>query len=312
MSRFVDRLISPLVPISFGAAGLAARRPEFAPLPWMNGKHVVVTGANSGIGRATCELLAARGARVTMVCRDRQRAEVARAMVVAVAPIPGLIDVELCDVANLDDVAALTSRLFDPVDVLVHNAGVLPDHRIDTPDGLELTWATHVAGPHLLTRLTQRRMSPGGRVIWVSSGGMYMVPLLAPATVPSPYDGVRAYALTKRAQVVLAELWAEFFPGGAQSVSMHPGWADTDSVKRSLPRFHRITKSLLRDPAGGADTINWLASEPSDHVHNGGFYFDRQLRATHLLPWQHDNRERREALWTWCEQLSAQYFQQHP
>jgi len=95
----------------------------------------------------------------------------------------------------------------------VHNAGVLPGERVETDDGLELTFATNVVGPFLLTRLLRSNLekSPDGRVIWVSSGGMYTrrLNLEDPNWTERGYDGVIAYAETKRAQVVLSELWAE-------------------------------------------------------------------------------------------------------
>jgi NAD(P)-dependent dehydrogenase (short-subunit alcohol dehydrogenase family) len=267
---------------------------------------VVITGANSGIGRAATEVLAGLGARVTMVCRDGARAELARAELAAATGRADLLTVERCDLSRLDDVAALAARLTAPVDVLIHNAGLLPAARTDTPDGLEMTWATHVAGPHLLTRLVRPRLSPGARVVWVSSGGMYLAPLVAPGTVPTPYDGVRAYALTKRAQVVLASLWAEHDPA-LVSVSMHPGWADTAAVQASLPRFRAVTRPLRRDAAGGADTIAWLAAVPGEALASGAFYFDRAKRGIYVAPWQRESPAARAALWRWCEDLAVPF-----
>ena len=101
-------------------------------------------------------------------------------------------------------------------DVLIHNAGVLPDERIETEDGLELSFATHVVGPFLLTGLLRPALekSSDARVIWVSSGGMYTRRLNVrdPNWKKREYDGVLAYADTKRAQVVLADLWARGAP----------------------------------------------------------------------------------------------------
>lgn len=307
-SSVVDALLGPLVPLSFGRPGLRLRRSSFEALPRIDGRHVVITGANSGIGRAAAEALVRRGARVTLVCRDRGRGEAARAEMSAIANRPGEAVVELCDVARLDHIAQLATRLRDPIDVVIHNAGVLPSARIDTDDGLELTWATHVVGPHLLTRLLRPRLTATARIVLVSSGGMYLVPLVAPATIPDPYDGVRAYALTKRAQVVLAELWAEHDPQGPRVVAMHPGWVDTGAVRTSLPRFHALMRPLLRDPAGGADSLEWLAACPIGLVRHGGFYFDRKQRPTHLVPWLHDRSELRAELWRWCNQVTDPYL----
>jgi len=302
---WIDRLLAPLVPLSFGDPGLRLRRRGFAELGRLDHRHVVITGANSGIGRAAAEALALRGARITMVCRDRARAVAARDAIAAT--VKGPIAVELCDVSHLDEVAALAARLRDPIDLVIHNAGLLPADRIDTADGLELTWAVHVVGPHLLTRLLRPRIAPTSRIVFVSSGGMYLAPLVAPGTVPTPYDGVRAYALTKRAQVVLAELWAEHDPDGPRVVAMHPGWVDTAAVRTSLPTFHAITRPILRDAAGGADTLEWLASCPIDALAHGGFYFDRTRRRTHVAAWQRDAPVLRAELWRWCNAVTDRY-----
>jgi hypothetical protein len=85
-------------------------------------------------------------------------------------------ELELLDVSDLASVRAVGARLAEvPVDVLVHNAGVVPGERVETRDGLELTLAIHVVGPCLLTRLLKPRLleSKDGGVIWLSSGGMY-------------------------------------------------------------------------------------------------------------------------------------------
>ncbi len=309
MSRratWLDGLLSPIVPLSFGRPGLQLRRGSFAELDRLDGRHVVITGANSGIGRAATEAMVRRGARVTMVCRDLERATTARTEILA-STTASEIAIELCDVARLDEVAQLASRLATPIDVVIHNAGVLPPEHVETADGFELTWATHVVGPHLLTRLLRPRLATTARIVWVSSGGMYLAPLVAPGEIPDPYDGVRAYAFTKRAQVVLAELWAEHDPRGPRVVAMHPGWVDTAAVRTSLPRFHALTRSFLRDPAGGADTLEWIATCPLALLHHGGFYFDRRRRSTHLAPWSRDRAELRAELWRWANDVTERY-----
>jgi NAD(P)-dependent dehydrogenase (short-subunit alcohol dehydrogenase family) len=117
------------------------------------------------------------------------------------------------------------------------------------------------------------------------------------------YDGVLAYAETKRAQVVLAELWAEELRGTSVVVnSMHPGWADTPSVKTSLPNFHRITRNFLRTPAEGADTAVWLAASPRANQWTRCFFFDRAIRRTYLLPFTRESGEDRSELWKVCDE----------
>jgi NAD(P)-dependent dehydrogenase (short-subunit alcohol dehydrogenase family) len=121
------------------------------------------------------------------------------------------------------------------------------------------------------------------------------------------YDGVRAYAETKRAQVVLSELWAEALAEDGTTVnSMHPGWADTPGVARSLPLFHRTTGLVLRSPAEGADTIVWLAASPAAGRATGRLFFDRQPRRAYLLPNTRETEADRRALWEMCEEVTAE------
>jgi len=187
---------------------------------------------------------------------------------------------------------------------------VLPEARVETVDGLELTFATHVVGPFRLTQLLRPALerSLDGRIVWVSSGGMYAQRLALddPNWERRPYDGVRAYAETKRAQVVLAELWADALaPTGVVVNAMHPGWADTPAVRESLPRFHRVTSAILRTPAEGADTILWLAAAPKARSWSGRFFFDRTPRRTHFVPWTRERADERGRLWELCEACIA-------
>jgi len=167
-----------------------------------------------------------------------------------------------------------------------------------------------VVGPFLLTRLLRESLekSSDGRVIWVSSGGMYSrrLNLEDPNWKGRDYDGVLAYAETKRAQVILAELWAEELRGGPVVVNaMHPGWADTPAVQDSLPRFHKVTRHILRTPAEGADTVVWLAASEQGRRSTGRFFFDRRERRTHLIPITRESQKDRRALWALCENLSS-------
>jgi NAD(P)-dependent dehydrogenase (short-subunit alcohol dehydrogenase family) len=102
-------------------------------------------------------------------------------------------------------------------------------------------------------------------------------------------------------------LWAEALRGSSVVVNaMHPGWADTPSVETSLPRFHRVTRSILRTPAEGADTVVWLAASPRARQLTGRFFFDREERRTHLLPFTRESEEDRRALWELCERSSTE------
>jgi dehydrogenase/reductase SDR family protein 12 len=276
----------------------------------LTGKVCAVTGANAGLGEAIATALAARGARVWLLCRDAGRAEAASQRIREAVP-GASVHTALADLASCASVREFAASFPEPrLDVLVHNAGILPAERADSPDGIELTFATNVVGPFLMTHLLRARLedAPQGRIVTVSSGGMYpqRLDLDDWSWSRRPFDGVAAYALTKRAEVVLSEMWAERQAGTrVTSNAMHPGWADTPGVERSIPRFHHWMRGRLRTPAEGADTAVWLAAAPRLASTSGKFFFDRAERRTHWFPWTPETAESRRGLWTLCCRLAG-------
>lgn len=307
MPRLLDRALDATIALSFDQTGFRRHSASFnaADLAMrLDGQDIVVTGANAGIGRATATALAAMGARVWLVCRNRERGEEARGALAAQGA-----DVRLLvgDVSNLADVRRVAKALPPHVHALVHNAGALLDERQVTAEGLEQTFATHVAGPFLLTVLLARSGRLGGaersRVVWVASGGMYSRKLDVDALVspPEPFDGVTAYAQCKRAQVILNELLAVRLPD-TWLAAMHPGWADTLGVRTSLPTFRRLTAPLLRTAETGADTVVWLAA--AERGATGQFWFDRVAAPTHLWSRTQERPAERARLWeTTCAKV---------
>ncbi len=265
----------------------------------MEGRVCLVTGANRGLGLEVARGLAVRGATVHLLCRDSRRGREARDGLVAQTGNEAIHAHEV-DLASIRSIRSFARALEESrVDVLVHNAGLLPDARRLSPDGFEMTVAVHVVGPHVLTDALRPRLVDA-RVIFVSSGGMYAQRLDVDAMLAQTgrYDGVTAYAMTKRAQVVLAEQWAEALrQSGTVVHAMHPGWAATPGVRSSLPRFWSLMQGRLRSPAQGADTVVWLATAQEAARSSGGFWFDRRPAPTHRLPWTHEDEEQREHLW---------------
>jgi dehydrogenase/reductase SDR family protein 12 len=311
--RLLGRLLDPTIVLSFDRNGFRTHALTFDPDDLdvdLRGRRCLITGANSGIGFETALALADLGADVVMLCRSELRGEQAAERIREQTGSRRVSVVKL-DVSDLAAVRAVGEQLAGgSVDVLVHNAGVLPGERRLTRDGLELCFATHVVGPHLLTKRLAPRLaeSPSGRVVFVSSGGMYTqrLDLHDLDWSERDYDGVRAYAQTKRMQVVMAGLWGMEFARDAVAVNaMHPGWADTASVRASLPGFHRVTRAILRSPAEAADSVVWLAaSEPGGAI-TGEFIFDRHPRGTHYLPGTRERQGDRARLWQLCERLAA-------
>lgn len=279
----LDWLLDRSIVFSFDRHGYERHARRFTDtLPSLAGQTALVTGANSGLGYATALELARAGATVHLLCRDPGRGQSALEAMQRELPAADLT-LELLDVSRLTEVRRYVERAPTRVDMLVHNAGILPHALALTEEGLESTWATNLIGPYLLTEGLRPRLVRGARVVQVSSGGMYAQKLdLSDRNYAArPFDGVKAYANTKRAAVVLNELWAEADPERHYAAT-HPGWADTPSVRVALPRFYRWTKAILRTPAQGADTTSWLAAAARGP--SGKFWFDRALAPTHLYP----------------------------
>jgi dehydrogenase/reductase SDR family protein 12 len=310
----IDTLLDRTVVGGYTSVGYRVRERARSPreLPRMDGRVALVTGATSGIGLAAAEGFARLGASVRILARDQRRGERARAEIAARSG-SGDIGLELCDLSDLTSVRGFAERFSAQtarLDVLVNNAGVLTRDRALSADGIEMTLATNVLGPFLLTKMLMgllQRSAPS-RVINVSSGGMYTQRLHVEdlQMARESFDGPTAYARTKRIEVILTELWAERTKHtGVVVHAMHPGWVDTPGLAASLPRFHRITRPLLRTPRQGADTIVWLGAAREPIHSSGRFWHDRRARPTHYMPWTKESTGDRERLWAECERLSG-------
>lgn len=303
-NRLGNALLDPTIVLSFDRNGYRRHAKGFdrADLEVsLKGRSIAITGANSGIGLASAQALAERGASVWMLCRSEGRAERAAERIRARVPDASLHIVRL-DLADPQSVESVDERLPDgPLDVLIHNAGILPRTYASSAWGLEQTLATNLVAPFALTQKLMARLEAGerARIIWVSSGGMYTQRLKVDA-LDAPevgFDGVVAYARTKRAMVVVSEqLASRLTPKGIAVHAMHPGWADTPGVESSIPGFWKLTQAILRTPEEGADTVVWLAASDRAQGDSGRFWFDRQARSPFLLG-KRASPEERSRLW---------------
>jgi len=312
MTFTADSVLEASVVGSFSKVGYQIRSREWENgVPRMDGATAVITGATSGIGLAAAERMAALGARPILIGRNPSRLEAAVARVSEGSEVEA-VGYE-ADLSSMDAVRRLAAELLageTRIDVLVNNASILAGERSETGEGLELTLATNLLGPFLLTNLLIPRMvqSAPARIITVSSGGMYTEPLDVSGLEmqASGYRGSAAYARTKRAQVVLTELWAERLEGtGVVAHSMHPGWVNTAGVAASLPTFHRLMGPLLRNVEQGSDTIVWLSAAPETLQSSGQFWLDRRPRTTHRLNRTEPGDTQRDDLWRFLCQSSG-------
>jgi dehydrogenase/reductase SDR family member 12 len=313
--RGVDSALEASVVGSFSRAGsvVRGRLEHWRPPSDLTGRVVIVTGASSGIGRATALELARLGATVWLAGRDKRRTEAA-ARAARALRAGAHVDLAVFDIVDTDAADAFAACLFtrhERLHGLVHAAGALfPTYR-SAPDGGELTVTTAVLAPFRLTWLLSPllRRSHDANIVMLSSGGMYTQPFdLARLEMrPGEYRGTTAYARAKRAQVVLSHEWARRWGAdGVASYAAHPGWVDTPGLASGLPSFAKLGP-LLRTPAQGADTVVWLASGEARRAHLPdplveGFFHDRQRRREHRLPWTARGASATDGarLWGWC------------
>ncbi len=315
LRRALEPLVESTVALSYGAPGYRLRAGEWDPRELdvdCRGRTALVTGANSGIGRAVAHGLARRGASVILVCRNPERG---REALEALRAETGstCVRLEFADVSLVRDLARLVRAVRESagrLDVLVNNAGVVIPTRETTSEGLEKTFATNVLAGFALTcglrpLLERAAVDAPARVVTVTSGGMYTqrFALEDPQSERS-YSGLRAYAQSKRAQVLLnGEFAARLGPCGIVSSAMHPGWAATPGVAGALPRFESLFGWLLRTPEQGADTALWLSVSEAAKEANGRLYLDRRQRREHVLPWTRSPEGTGARLYDYCAEL---------
>ncbi len=313
MSR-LDSLLEASVVGSFTTIGHKIRSRQWEELPddALADRIVLLTGATSGIGKTVAIEAVRRGARLRIVARNVEKARALREDLVTIA---GHDDIRyyIADLSLMSEVAHVSDSILDNepfIHVLINNAVVLPAERRVTDEGLELSHATNLVAPFLLTnRLLERlRESAPSRIINVISGGMYTQPLTLDdmQSEDGDYRGAVAYARAKRRLMVLTKMWADRLAGTGVTVNAtHPGWVDTPGVQESLPGFHRLTRPLLRSPEQGADTILWLASAEKGGVETGKLWHDREIRSEYRLKSTIETSAERNRLWEILDETTA-------
>ncbi|XP_068038214.1 dehydrogenase/reductase SDR family member 12 isoform X3 [Anomalospiza imberbis] len=277
------------------------------------GRSFLVTGANSGIGKATAKEIARRGGTVHLVCRNKERAEVAKEEIVTETGNQNIF-LHIVDISNPKEIWKFAEKFQNEhkLNVLINNAGCMVNNRELTEDGLEKNFATNTLDlqgkctPHFFTGITfphPRNSIPEPFWLQILTGECTYI--MTTALVPLLEKAADARV---RQQVVLTEQWAKAYRNIHFSV-MHPGWADTPAVRSSMPDFYERMKNSLRTEAQGADTVLWLAvSAEATKLPSGLFFQDRQPVPTHLpLAYTHSPPEDEEKLVEMLEEFSQKF-----
>jgi NAD(P)-dependent dehydrogenase (short-subunit alcohol dehydrogenase family) len=246
-------------------------------------KVVMITGANSGIGKAATLALAKMGANVVMVVRNKEKGEVARSEIIRGSQ-NALVDLLIADLSSLESVRRLATEFekkYSKLHVLINNAGLFNQRRHVTTDGYENTFATNYLAPFLLTnlQLDQLKASAPSRIINVSSVGHYNGHInFNDLNLEKEYGGWKAYGQSKLALVLFTHELAKKLQGTGVTVnSVHPGTVATNIWTRPFGPvgfIMALPKLFMTRPEQGAQTIVYLASSP-DARNLSGEYLEK-------------------------------------
>jgi retinol dehydrogenase-12 len=258
----------------------------------MQGNIVVITGANSGIGKETAKALAKKGATIVMACRNLDKSI---PVCEAIQKESGNRQVEVMelDLASLRSVRAFTDNFlasYPRLDVLINNAGVFCLRREETEDGFERTMGVNHFGPFLLTNLLlpMIKQTPEARIVNVSSDAHYSGEIdLDDINYRRKYPafGYKAYGASRLATVLFTQELAERLGGsGVTANSLHPGavatniWSIGPKNKAYQQVIRRITGLFMLSPEEGAQTSIYLASSEDVKGVTGKYFYQNRPR----------------------------------
>jgi NAD(P)-dependent dehydrogenase (short-subunit alcohol dehydrogenase family) len=251
----------------------------------MIGKLVLITGATSGIGEAAARELAARGAAIVVVARDRHRGEQTLARIRAATgnEQPELLVGDLAVQGDARRVAGEFRERHDRLDVLINNAGGVFGSRRLTADGLELTFALDHLAYFLLTHelLDVLKASAPSRIVSTSSDASARGSIdFDDLQLERGYRPFRAYANAKLANILFTfELARRLEGSGVTANCLHPGFVRTGfgaGLGAPLRLGTRAAQLFARRPEKGAETLVYLASSPAVAGMTGTYFFDKQ------------------------------------
>lgn len=257
----------------------------------LDGKTVLITGANTGIGKETAVDLARRGARVILACRDMDRANKAAEDVKKRSGNDNVI-VKKVDLASLQSVRQLAKDVLateERLDILINNAGIMSCPKWQTEDGFEMQFGVNHLGHFLLTNclLDLLKKSSPSRIVNVSSlaherGQIYFDDI----NQDKDYQPWKSYGQSKLANVLFTRELAKRLQGtGVTTYSLHPGVIRTELGRHfwpKIPLWKRIVYTplmfLIKSPTEGAQTTIYCAVEESLQNESGLYYSDCALK----------------------------------
>jgi NAD(P)-dependent dehydrogenase (short-subunit alcohol dehydrogenase family) len=276
----------------------------------MHNKTVIVTGANAGIGRVTALELAKMGARVVMVCRDKERGAAAQQAIIAQTGNTK-VDLLLADLSSQQSIRQLANTIqqkYNRLDVLVNNAGAMFASRQVTVDGLEMTFALNHMNYFLLTNLLLDllKASAPSRIVNVSSEAHRGTQLdFADLQHEKSFPGFGVYGQSKLANIYFTYELARRLEGtGVTANALHPGFVATNFAKNN-GLMYRVGMVFMRPFAmndqKGAETQIYLASSPEVEGVTGKYFNKKKAVPSSNVSYDVAAAQR---LWSTSESLS--------
>ena len=274
----------------------------------MGGKVVIVTGANSGIGKETAKALAKLGAAVVMVCRDRERGRLALGEVKKASRNEN-VELMLCDLSSQKSIREFASEFkkgHARLECLVNNAGILFRNRSETEDGLEATFAVNHLGYFLLTNLLldlMRESAPARVVSVASEAHKYGAINFDDLQNEKNYRSLAAYSNSKLANVLFTyELARRLGASQVTANCLHPGVIATN-LFRALPKpIGALFKLVTLSPEKGARTSVYLASSAEVEGVTGKYFVKKSATRTSAASYNEDTARR---LWDESAKLTG-------
>jgi NAD(P)-dependent dehydrogenase (short-subunit alcohol dehydrogenase family) len=275
----------------------------------MQGKTVIITGATSGIGEVAAVRLAEQGARIVFTARDPARADQTMAKLRKANPGVGHA-VHMADLSTLAEMKRIGTELArEPqIDVLVNNAGAMFNKRLETADGLEMTFAVNHMAYFVITNLLRPRLKPGARIVTTASNAHRGAKLnFDDLQSRKGYAGFAVYSRSKLCNILFNRELARRLAGtGVTANALHPGFVATrfgDNSAGIMRTVLKVAKPLgAISPEEGAQTIVYLAASPNVAQTSGEYFYECEIN-TPTAEARNDDDARR--LWQISDQIAG-------
>ncbi|HEX4637612.1 MAG TPA: SDR family oxidoreductase, partial [Rhizomicrobium sp.] len=275
----------------------------------MDGKTVVITGATSGIGEIAAVRLAEQGARIVFTARDKARADDTMAALNRANPKVSHA-VHMADLSRLAEMKRIGAELArEPqIDVLINNAGALFNKRIETEDGLEMTFALNHMAYFVITNLLLGKLKTGARIVTVASNAHRGARLdFDDLQSRRGYNGFPVYSRSKLCNILFnRELARRLSGSGVTANALHPGFVatrfgnDSGGIVRAVLKVAKPIGAI--SPEEGAKTIIYLASSPEVAAVSGQYFYECKP-ATPTAEARNDEDAKR--LWEISQQIAG-------